>query len=392
MLDRGKALVGSREFGFLQLDERGHVLACIAVGQVEHRVVQAVETGQRDELEFVAHRTEFALELGDGRCVEVALPVERGRAVVGQHLARELLLDGFGKLLGKGQIRLAGLAPDQIGIRRISQAARDRLLDTRTGPIEALDRALAGDEGLVVVVDIRGDQVGGFGIGTRQQHGRRAHHIGSQTGCGELGNRFTRGHQHLATHVSAFLDSRQLVFEVNARGAGFDHGFHQFEGIEHAAETGFGIGHDRGEIVGVALLAGILAFHPLDLVAAGQRVVDLLDDLRHRVDRIQRLVGIHFTGQIGVAGDLPARKIDRLQAGLDLLHCLVAGERSQRVHEGLFVDQLPEFFGATLGQRVLDCNRAAQTHDVGSRVAALDTAPAGVIGPLLLELLGFEFT
>ena len=32
-----------------------HVVAGVAVGQLEHRVVQAVEAGQRDELELVAH-------------------------------------------------------------------------------------------------------------------------------------------------------------------------------------------------------------------------------------------------------------------------------------------------------------------------------------------------
>src|SRR5436190_15924578 len=40
VLDRGEALLGRREFLFLQLDEGAHVVARIAVGQVEHAVVQ----------------------------------------------------------------------------------------------------------------------------------------------------------------------------------------------------------------------------------------------------------------------------------------------------------------------------------------------------------------
>jgi hypothetical protein len=80
------------------------------------RVVQAVEAGQRDELELVAHGAQFALELGDGGVVQVLLPVERRRAVVGQQLARELGVDGVGELLGEGQVGLAGLAPDQVGV------------------------------------------------------------------------------------------------------------------------------------------------------------------------------------------------------------------------------------------------------------------------------------
>ena len=43
MLDGGEALLGRRELRFLQLDERAHVVARIAVRQVEHRVVEAVE-------------------------------------------------------------------------------------------------------------------------------------------------------------------------------------------------------------------------------------------------------------------------------------------------------------------------------------------------------------
>ena len=65
----------------------------VAARQLEHAVVQRVEAGQRDELELVAHRAELALELGDRRVVEVLLPVERRRAVVGEQLARELRVD-----------------------------------------------------------------------------------------------------------------------------------------------------------------------------------------------------------------------------------------------------------------------------------------------------------
>ena len=46
VLDRGKALFGGGELLLLQLDEGAHVVARIAVGQLEHRVVQRVEAGQ----------------------------------------------------------------------------------------------------------------------------------------------------------------------------------------------------------------------------------------------------------------------------------------------------------------------------------------------------------
>jgi hypothetical protein len=118
VLHRGEAALGGGEFLLLQLDEGAHVVARVAVGQVEHAVVQAVEAGQRDELELVAHRAQLALELGDGGVVEVLLPVEGRAAVVGQQLARELGVDRVGEVLGELEVGRAGLAPDQVGVLR----------------------------------------------------------------------------------------------------------------------------------------------------------------------------------------------------------------------------------------------------------------------------------
>jgi len=97
-------------------------------------------------------------------------------------------------------------------------------------------------------------------------------------------------------------------------------------------------------------------------------------------------VGVHLAGEVGVARDLPAAEVDRLQAGLDLLHRLVARERAERVDEGLGVDEVPQLLGAAARERVLDRQRAAQLDDLGRAVAALDALPAGVLGPVLFEL------
>ena len=253
-------------------------------------------------------------------------------------------MDRVGEFLRELEVRLAGFAPDHVGVRRVGEAARDRLLEARLRAVETFHGALAGQERLVVVVDVGRDQVGGFRIGAREQHGRRAADVGGQTRGGQLGDGFTRRHQHLAAHVAALLHRRELIFEVHARGARFDHRLHQFERVQHAAEAGFGVGHDRREVVDVAFVARILAFRPLDLVGARERVVDALDDERHRVGRIQRLVRVHFAGDVRVARHLPARQIDRLQAGLDLLHGLVAGQRAERVDERLVVHSFPTAF------------------------------------------------
>ena len=110
----------------------------------------------------------------------------------------------------------------------------------------------------------------------------------------------------LAAHVAALLHRCQLVFKMDTGGAGFDHRLHQFKRIEHAAKAGFGIGHDRLQIVD-----GIVTFGMAELIGAQQGVVDALDHLRHRVGRVQRLVGVHFTRPIGIGGHLPARQINR---------------------------------------------------------------------------------
>jgi hypothetical protein len=91
--------------------------------------------------------------------------------------------------------------------------------------------------------------------------------------------------------TSAALLAGQLVLEVHTSCPGFDHAFHQLEGIERPAEARFGIGHDRQKIVMVAA-----ALQMLDLIRSTQRVVDAADDHRHAVGRVQALVGIHLTG------------------------------------------------------------------------------------------------
>src|SRR5690606_313992 len=66
----------SGELFLLQFHERTHLTTCVAVRELEHTVVQSMEPGQRDELEPIAHGTQFALEACDGVVIEILLPVE----------------------------------------------------------------------------------------------------------------------------------------------------------------------------------------------------------------------------------------------------------------------------------------------------------------------------
>ena len=102
----------------------------------------------------------------------------------------------------------------------------------------------------------------------------------------------------------------------------------------------------------------------------------------HRVGRVEALVRVGLPGQVGVGGDLPAGQVDRLEPGPDLLHRLVAGQRAERVHVVLGVQQVPQPLGAQPGQRVLLLHRAAQPDHVLGGVGALDAAQRGFVVPL----------
>ena len=77
---------------------------------------------------------------------------------------------------------------------------------------------------------------------------------------------FLGRNQYLAAHVTAFFHRGQLVFEVNACSARFDHAFHQLVSVEYAAETGFSVSHDRCEVVDITLVARVFTGFPLNLV------------------------------------------------------------------------------------------------------------------------------
>src|ERR1700730_6987542 len=175
VLGGGIAGLLGRELRLLQCYVRGHLLRLVSARQLEHREVQRVEAGERDELEAVAHGGQLALESGDLRIIELALPVEGRRAVVRQQLARELRVDSFSEFAGLLQVGLRGLAPDEVHIRSRGATARDRLPESRLDGKESFRGAAPGtvDERPVTLVDIRGQEVGRFGIGACDQPRRR---------------------------------------------------------------------------------------------------------------------------------------------------------------------------------------------------------------------------
>ena len=94
-------------------------------GQREHGVVQRMESGQRHELKLVSHGAQLALELLNGGLVELALPIEGRRAIVGQHLVRKFAVNAVGEFAGLFEIRPRRLVPQQISIGRVGAGPHD---------------------------------------------------------------------------------------------------------------------------------------------------------------------------------------------------------------------------------------------------------------------------
>src|SRR5215207_108817 len=243
-------------------------------------------------------------------------------------------MNGFGENPRLLQVWLGGFAPHHVRVGCVGEAARDGLLYPRV------------------------------------DDGRDAHHVGGEPGGDEVPDGLGGGDQNLPTHVATLLLGGELVLEVDASGAGFDHGLHQLENVERPTETGLGVGDYGGEPVDAVPALGVV-----DLVGPLQRLVDPLDHVRHAVGWIQTLVGIHVPGQVGVSGHLPARKIDRLESGLDLLHGLIAGQSSQRPHEWPIVHERPKPLRAYPRERVLDPDRTPEPRHIIGRVRALDPLP-----------------
>jgi hypothetical protein len=104
-------------------------------------------------------------------------------------------------------------------------------------------------EGFVVGVVVGGEQVGGFGVGAGEDDGRHAHGIGGEARGDQLFDGFLVGTRTLPPMWPHFFTAASWSSKCTAGGARGDHVLHQFEGVQHAAEAGFRIGHDGQEIV-----------------------------------------------------------------------------------------------------------------------------------------------
>src|SRR5699024_939313 len=290
-----------------------------------HGVVQGVEASQGDELELEAHCAQLVLELGDLVCLEVCGPVEGRGAVVGQQLVWVLLADCLGELLSQFEVRGAGLHPDEVSVRSVCLRTSDAWLDAVLDVVEALSGAAAGQERLVAVIDVGGQQGCSLGVGTCDDQGRGVSNVSCQASGGQGTNVLPGRDQDLAAQVATLLLGSELVLPVGASGASLDHGLLQLVDVQSATEAGLTVSDDRDEPV----LDGVIALDASDLVGTHQSVVDALNNVRHGVCRVQGLVRVGVAREVGVTCDLPTGEVDSLQASADLLDSLVTGQCAQ---------------------------------------------------------------
>ena len=116
-------------------------------------------------------------------------------------------MHGLGEGPRLGEIGGRRLHPDEIGVGRVGEAARDaaRHALAVAQAEEALRRALAGDEGAVALVHVAGDELGAVRVGPRHDDGGGARDIGREPGCAEVADMRLGRDQHLAAHVPHFF-------------------------------------------------------------------------------------------------------------------------------------------------------------------------------------------
>ena len=132
-------------------------------------------------------------------------------------------MEALGESFCFHQIRFAGFAPDQLGKRRITLRTRDRLIQSGAHPKETFRRPFACEKFAIALIHVVCKEGGGVCIRSRDQNHRHVANIRCQTRRDEMLDGSERRHQHLPAHVAAFFLACELIFEVYAGRAGFEH-------------------------------------------------------------------------------------------------------------------------------------------------------------------------
>ena len=247
----------------------------------------------------------------------------------------------------------------------------------------AFGGAFSGEVGAVSFVNIRGDEFGAEGVGAGDDDGGDVFDVSSEAGGDEVADVLAGGDEDFSSEVAAFLFGGELIFVVDGGGAGTDHGFAEFKGVERSSEACFGVCHDGEEVVG-----GGVAFGVVDLVGTDEGVVDAAHHFGDRVVGVEGLVGVGGGGGVAVGGNLPAGEVDGAESGFGHFHGLVAGDGAEGGDVGVRVEEVPEFAGAVEREGVFFGDASAELGDVLGGVGSFDSVPARVGVPVFGDFGG----
>ena len=183
--------------------------------------------------------------------------------------------------------------------------------------------------------------------------------------------------------MAALLRGGELVLEVHAGRPRLDHRLHELKRMERPSESSFRIRDDRDEPVDLVIACEMLFF-----VLPPERVVDLPDDVRNAVGRIQAQIRIHLARAVAVRGDLPAAQVDRLKAGAHLLDRLVPGEGPEGADTAFRLQETPQTSGSPFGEGVPDADRSPEPDDVVRPVRPDDARPPFIHFPVRFQTPG----
>ena len=258
----------------------------------------------------------------------------------------------------------------------------------------------AEQERLVALVGAAVDQVGGLGVGARDDDAGHPHDVELEAGGVEALDLFVRRDEDLAALVAALLRARTLVLDVVAGHARLDETANQVAHVWISAVAGVGVGDDeRPEVDGRrrrALLVGHAQAQVLLVAVGGEQCAHQPRGLvGYLAQRIACEVGTRVLARGALGRGRPAAEVDPLDAHPLHRHGLTGRVRPEGgdalVLGEEFAQAVVEGRRRLARDRVVGGDRAALLDDLARRIEADDPLEAWAVevslhcGDILLE-------
>lgn len=197
----------------------------------------------------VRHGLQAEVLLCDGDSLGVRELGHGMHELLGNGVASALLREGSSESLGE-ELEVGGGDPLVFdGLELLSALARGFRLHHHGVQGTELRVRGAENEGVVAVVDVGGDEGGGFRVGTGNDKVLDAHDVVLQTNGDETVDVLRDGNQDLASHMAALLGSRCLVLDVNTSSTLLDEHLGELHDSRKATMASIGISDDGTEVV-----------------------------------------------------------------------------------------------------------------------------------------------